>query len=193
MKTTTWLIIGGAVLAVVVISVAAGGFSSGIPVEVTEVSPGSIEGFVDERGKTRLPETYLITMPFAGRIEPISLIEGDEVRQGQVVDGLDFGQPKRLRHRPDLLGVDLPYPEAIPMLVGEVKGEIATVDELPLQIAIPSLADLFGLAYLLGVALPAHLQLVRLARYHLNVCAVLPSVGDGDRVLCCDGTILVPG
>jgi HlyD family secretion protein len=85
MKTTTWLLIGGAIAAVVVIGVAAGGLTSGVPVDVTEVKRGPIREFVDERGKTRLPETYLITMPINGRIEAITLTEGDEVREGDEV------------------------------------------------------------------------------------------------------------
>ncbi len=41
--------------------------------------------YVDEEGKTRLAETYLVTMPYDGRIEPIELIEGTTVSKGQVV------------------------------------------------------------------------------------------------------------
>ena len=37
---------------------------------------GAIREFVDEQAKTRLPQTYLITMPFTGRIEAIELTEG---------------------------------------------------------------------------------------------------------------------
>jgi HlyD family secretion protein len=85
MKTKTWLILAGIATVVVVIVVASGGLGSGTPVEVTEVRSGPIEEFVDERGKTRLPETYLITMPITGRIEPITLTEGDPVEEGKPV------------------------------------------------------------------------------------------------------------
>ncbi len=57
----------------------------GAPVQATRVERGSIRQFVDERGKTRLPEPVLITMPFSGRIEEIQLGEGQAVRQGDVV------------------------------------------------------------------------------------------------------------
>lgn len=41
--------------------------------------------FVDERGKTRVPLTFDITMPFAGRIEDVELDVGDRVTKGQLV------------------------------------------------------------------------------------------------------------
>jgi HlyD family secretion protein len=54
-------------------------------VETVTARRGSIQQYIDERGKTRLPETHLITMPFDGRIESIELVEGDAVKAGQVV------------------------------------------------------------------------------------------------------------
>jgi HlyD family secretion protein len=65
----------------VVISVSA----SGTPVETAVVRLAPIREFVDERGKTRLPQTYLITMPFEGRIEAIGLSEGMPVKKDEVV------------------------------------------------------------------------------------------------------------
>lgn len=76
-------------LMVVVAVVAAGwiflGRGSGVPVPAAAVKQSPIEEFIIERGKTRLPRTYLITMPLAGRIEPIALEEGAPVKMGQVV------------------------------------------------------------------------------------------------------------
>ncbi|HUT95748.1 MAG TPA: HlyD family efflux transporter periplasmic adaptor subunit [Thermoguttaceae bacterium] len=85
MKRATWLTIGGLVLVVGVIGVSAGSLWSGLPVDVAEVREGPIQEFVDERGKTRLPETHLVTMPFGGRVEAITLSEGDEVQKGEIV------------------------------------------------------------------------------------------------------------
>ncbi len=81
-----WIII----ILIVVGATAMGGVawwltSSGTPVQATRAKLGSIRQFVDERGKTRLPEPVLITMPFAGRIVEILLSEGQVVRQGEVV------------------------------------------------------------------------------------------------------------
>jgi HlyD family secretion protein len=54
-------------------------------VETATVKRGPIREYVDERAKTRLPRTHLITMPVAGRIEEITLTEGTSVRKGQPV------------------------------------------------------------------------------------------------------------
>ncbi len=85
MKTNLWLTIGGVLIAVVIIFALWGGFSSGAAVETARAKIGPIREFVDEQAKTRLPQTYLITMPITGRIEAISLVEGMKVEKGQVV------------------------------------------------------------------------------------------------------------
>jgi len=85
MKTRTWLIVVSVVVIAIAMAVTAGSLSPGEPVEVAEVREGPIREFVDERGKTRLPETYLITMPFNGRIQPITLSEGHPVDKGERV------------------------------------------------------------------------------------------------------------
>ncbi|MCA9124563.1 MAG: HlyD family efflux transporter periplasmic adaptor subunit [Planctomycetaceae bacterium] len=59
--------------------------SQALPVQTAKVTRGPIREFIDERGKTRLPEDHLITMPFAGRVEAIGLIEGQSVAAGQIV------------------------------------------------------------------------------------------------------------
>ncbi|MGB6042991.1 MAG: HlyD family efflux transporter periplasmic adaptor subunit, partial [Pirellulales bacterium] len=56
-----------------------------VPVLTAQVQSGPIREFVDERGKTRLPRTYVISMPFTGRIEEIGLAEGSVVEANQVV------------------------------------------------------------------------------------------------------------
>jgi len=85
MKTRIWLVLGGFVALIAVTYGIARGLSSGIPVVTAQVTRGPISEFVDERAITRLPETYLITMPFSGRIEAIDLEEGTVVKKGQVV------------------------------------------------------------------------------------------------------------
>ena len=84
-KATGLSIVAAVVVVMGVIGLLAHGLSSGIPVEVAVVAIGPIHECIDERGKTRLPETFLITMPFGGRIESISLAEGDPVKKGDVV------------------------------------------------------------------------------------------------------------
>ncbi len=80
-----WLFIGLLILVVGGTVAAYFSLSSRLPVQTAKVTRGPIREFVDERGKTRLPEEHLITMPFAGRVEAIRLIEGQKVVAGQVV------------------------------------------------------------------------------------------------------------
>ncbi len=80
-----WLMVA---LALVVISLGGLGvtsLTSGTPVEVAAAKPGAVREYIDEEGKTRLAETYLITMPYDGRVEPTELVEGTNVTKGQVV------------------------------------------------------------------------------------------------------------
>ena len=56
-----------------------------VPVEAVPVRQGAIREFVDEQAKTRLPNEYEVTMPYAARIREIELAEGAPVEQGQVV------------------------------------------------------------------------------------------------------------
>jgi len=56
-----------------------------IPVDVVAVQKGPISQYVDEQGKTRLPRTILISMPFDGRLNEINLEEGDPVDKDQLV------------------------------------------------------------------------------------------------------------
>ncbi len=73
-------------LVVAVLSgIAVSSFSSAVLVEAARVTRGSTGEYIDEEAKTRLAQTYLITMPFNGRIEAIELSEGSAVRKGQVV------------------------------------------------------------------------------------------------------------
>lgn len=62
-----------------------GWFSAGAPVEAASAKRGAIREFIDEQAKTRLPETYLITMLFQGRIEAVALSEGMSVKKDEVV------------------------------------------------------------------------------------------------------------
>jgi HlyD family secretion protein len=80
-----YIIVGGIAAAIVAIAVGSTLFDGGAPVEVAKATIGPIRETIDERGKTRLPRTYHITMPFAGRIEEIDFDEGTAVKKDQVV------------------------------------------------------------------------------------------------------------
>lgn len=80
----TWITIA---IAVVLI----GGYSAyvvlkpGPEVNAVQVSPGKIQSYVEERARTTLPQIARLSMPFDGRIAPISIEPGTPVTQGQVV------------------------------------------------------------------------------------------------------------
>lgn len=50
----------------------------------------TIDAYIEEQAKTRLPRTYRVTMPIDGRVLPIDLTEGDDVHAGQVVAQLEL-------------------------------------------------------------------------------------------------------
>ena len=81
----TWIVVGAVLAVVLFAALGYTSLSSGTAVEATAARRGPIREYIDEEGKTRLAETYLITMPYDGRLEPIELVEGTPVTKGQVV------------------------------------------------------------------------------------------------------------
>ncbi|NLE37883.1 MAG: HlyD family efflux transporter periplasmic adaptor subunit [Pirellulaceae bacterium] len=85
MKTKTWIVLLIVVAAVAAVAWSMAGGGSGVPVRTAAAERGPIDEFLVERAKTRLPRTWLVTMPVTGRIEPIELKEGDPVKREQLV------------------------------------------------------------------------------------------------------------
>ena len=56
-----------------------------VEVEVAEVSTGAFETTVDEDGRTRLQDRYTVSAPLAGRLQRITLREGDALAAGAAV------------------------------------------------------------------------------------------------------------
>jgi HlyD family secretion protein len=56
-----------------------------IPVEVTAVSRGPLRVTIDEEGRTRVRDRYVVVAPAAGRVARIALDEGAPVTRGLVV------------------------------------------------------------------------------------------------------------
>jgi len=84
MQKKTWMLGGGAVVALAVLLVWA--FAPRPqPVEVAGVAQGRFEAGIDEDAKTRLRDRYAVSAPLAGRLARIALREGDAVRAGEVV------------------------------------------------------------------------------------------------------------
>jgi len=78
MKRKTWLISSAAVLALV-LAVAWAFAPRPVDVELAPVTQGHFETTIDEDGKTRLADRYVVSAPLAGTLARITLKEGDAV------------------------------------------------------------------------------------------------------------------
>jgi HlyD family secretion protein len=76
------LLIGLAVVALVVVYALQ---PTTVPVEVVRAERGSLRVTVDEDGKTRIRDRYVVSAPLTGRLVRIALRPGDEVKAGQTV------------------------------------------------------------------------------------------------------------
>jgi HlyD family secretion protein len=56
-----------------------------VPVEVTAVTRGPLRVTIDEEGRTRVRDHYLVVAPVAGRVARITLDEGSSVTRGLIV------------------------------------------------------------------------------------------------------------
>lgn len=84
MKKTTMAWIAGGTLAAAVLF----GWAFAprpLPVEVAKAELGAFETTIDEDGKTRLADRYVVSAPLAGRLARIALREGDAVAADAVV------------------------------------------------------------------------------------------------------------
>ncbi|MFH1985236.1 MAG: efflux RND transporter periplasmic adaptor subunit [Pseudomonadota bacterium] len=84
----------GWVVAVAVVALAiVGGIVSEatkkVPIRAATATLGSIAAYVEERARTSLPHIYHITMPMQGRVLPIAVLEGEEVKTGDIVVRLE--------------------------------------------------------------------------------------------------------
>lgn len=70
-----------------------------LSVEVAQVTRGRFEQTVDEDGKTRVRERYVISAPLAGRVERITLKSGDAVAAGAVIATMHPSAPPLLDTR----------------------------------------------------------------------------------------------
>jgi len=70
-----------------------------VPVQVAEVRSGLFEQTVDEDGKTRVRERYVVSAPLTGRLTRVNLKAGDTVRKGMSVAALSPSAPSMLDAR----------------------------------------------------------------------------------------------
>ncbi len=81
-----WLPYLGAMLLVALIL--AGLWPRPTPVETTQVARGSLRATINEEGKTRVRNRYLVSAPVAGQLRRINLKAGATVEQGKTVVGI---------------------------------------------------------------------------------------------------------
>jgi HlyD family secretion protein len=62
-------------------------------VELAEVTRGRFEQTIDEDGKTRVRERYVVSAPLAGRVQRIALKAGDAVARGAVLAAMTPATP----------------------------------------------------------------------------------------------------
>jgi HlyD family secretion protein len=70
-----------------------------IPVETVEVRRGLFEQTIEEDGKTRVRERYVVSAPVAGRLDRLSLKAGDVVKAGVTVAVLSPSAPSMIDAR----------------------------------------------------------------------------------------------
>ncbi len=98
MQRKTWLIGGGAALALA-LAVAWAFAPRPVEVELATVTQGPFETTVDEDGKTRLADRYVVSAPLAGKLARITLKEGDAVAAGTPLAVLSSVLPAMLDER----------------------------------------------------------------------------------------------
>jgi HlyD family secretion protein len=98
MQRKTWLIGGSAALALV-LAVAWAFAPRPVEVELATVTQGPFETTLDEDGKTRLADRYVVSAPLAGKLARITLKEGDAVAVGTPLAVLSSVLPAMLDER----------------------------------------------------------------------------------------------
>jgi HlyD family secretion protein len=72
---------------------------STVPVDVSTVSRGPLIVTVDEEGRTRVRDRYVVSAPLTGRVLRIELDPGDRVKRGQLVASMRAEAPPLLDAR----------------------------------------------------------------------------------------------
>lgn len=85
-----WIGIGGAALAVILVSVMVKASQQPMAVEVSEVKTGSMEQYVEEIGEVALNERLGLYTAAAGLVTDVNVSVGDAVKKGQLLAQLDY-------------------------------------------------------------------------------------------------------
>ena len=78
-----------AIMAAVVLAVVYGFMPRPVPVDVVKAGRGPLRVTIDEEGKTRVHDRFIISSPVSGYMRRIELDVGDQVKKGQIVVSLE--------------------------------------------------------------------------------------------------------
>jgi HlyD family secretion protein len=73
-----------------------------VPVETAQVIKGRFDRNIEEDGKTRVRDRYVISSPLAGKVERLILKEGDAVRRGDLIASISPAAPALLDARTEV-------------------------------------------------------------------------------------------
>lgn len=93
-----------------------------VPVDVARVENGLLQVTVEEDGKTRLRDRYVVSSPLAGRLRRIKLRPGDRVPAGQTLASIEPADPELLD------------PRALAQAEARVKASKAALDKAGAQL-----------------------------------------------------------
>ncbi len=93
-----------------------------VPVDLARVEKGKLQVFVEEDGKTRLRDRYVVSSPLVGRLRRITLRAGDRVPAGQTLAVVEPADPELLD------------PRALAQAEARVKGSKAALDKAGAQL-----------------------------------------------------------
>jgi HlyD family secretion protein len=109
MRITIGRVVTGLVVILAVAGIAWSVMPQPIPVEAATVTKGRFVASIDEDGKTRVRERYVVAAPLAGRLTRIRLRAGDQVKADDVVATIapspaPFLDPRSRREAEERLG-----------------------------------------------------------------------------------------
>ncbi len=98
MRWRRWVLLF-ALAAAVLLAVVFGMMPRPVPVDMAKVTRGPLRVTIEEEGKTRVKDRFVLSAPVAGFVQRIDLHVGDNVARGQVVAQLDPLRPSVLDSR----------------------------------------------------------------------------------------------
>ena len=98
MRWRRWVLLL-ALAAAILLAITFGMMPRRVPVEMAKVTRGPLRVTIEEEGKTRVKDRFLLSAPVAGFVQRIDLLVGDNVARGQAVAMLEPMRPAVLDSR----------------------------------------------------------------------------------------------